>query len=147
MKAVIQRVKRGSVSVDGRVLAEIGPGLVVLLGVAAGDDASDVAYIADKIAHLRIFGNAENKMDLSVRDTGGEVLVISQFTLLGDCRRGRRPNFIEAALPAEAQQRYREVIEELKKYDLVVQEGKFQKMMVVEIINDGPVTIILDSKK
>lgn len=147
MKAVLQRVRRGSVSVEGKVLAEIGPGLVVLLGVAAGDSQTDVAYMADKIAHLRVFGDAENKMNLSVQDIKGEILMISQFTLCGDCRKGRRPNFIEAALPAEAERLYLAVIEEVRKYGVPAKEGKFQKMMVVEIINDGPVTLIVDSRQ
>ena len=147
MKAVVQRVSQGKVSVDGKVLASIGQGLVVLLGAARGDGASDVNYIVDKILNLRIFPDVDGKLNLSVKDIDGEILVVSQFTLLGDCRKGRRPSFTEAAPPNEAMTLYKSVIEKLTKEGISVGEGKFQAMMQVKIVNDGPVTILLDSKK
>lgn len=145
MRAVIQRVSAGKVLVENKVLAEIKQGVVVLLGVSQDDEEKDVNYIAEKIANLRIFGDEEGKLNRSVKDIDGEVLVVSQFTLLGDCRKGRRPSFAKAAQPQKALQLYTGVIENLRAAGLAVKEGKFQALMSVEITNDGPVTILLDS--
>lgn len=147
MRAVVQRVKKGRVLVNGEVKGEIGPGLVVLVGVERGDGEGDVSYLAGKIANLRIFEDRQGKMNLSVLETGGEVLVVSQFTLFGDCRHGRRPSFSAAAPPDEAEILYERLVEELKNLGLVVATGVFQAYMMVEIYNDGPVTFLLDSKK
>ncbi len=147
MRAVVQRVVRGAVRVDGALIAEIGPGLVVLLGVGGGDAEDDAAYLADKIAHLRIFEDGQGKMNLSVLDRGGSVLVVSQFTLYGDCRKGRRPGFSDASPSGEAAVLYDKFIEELEKHGLQVATGCFREHMTVEIANDGPVTLLLDSKK
>lgn len=147
MRAVVQRVRRGSVTVDQEVIGEIGRGYVVLLGVAQGDAESDADYLADKIANLRIFPDAQGKMNLSLLDVGGEVLVISQFTLMGDCRHGRRPGFSQAAPPEIANHLYEYFAQKLSSYGIEVKKGKFQADMLVEIINDGPVTMLLDSKK
>jgi D-tyrosyl-tRNA(Tyr) deacylase len=147
MRAVIQRVRRAGVTVSGDTVAEIGHGLLVLLGVGADDEEPDARYIAEKIAVLRIFEDAAGKMNLSVQDVGGAVLVVSQFTLYADCRKGRRPSFISAADPEKARQLYLRVIELLRRQQVNTAEGIFQASMQVELVNDGPVTIILDSKK
>ncbi len=147
MRAVVQRVARGSVKVDDTIVGEIGPGLVVLLGVGHGDAAKDAAYIADKIAYLRIFDDEQGRMNLSVLDISGSVLVVSQFTLFGDCRKGRRPGFSEACSQEEARELYGIFVEELEKLGLMVATGIFREHMTVEIVNDGPVTMLLDSKK
>ena len=147
MRAVVQRVTRGSVTVKGELVAEIGAGLVVLIGVGSGDTEADAAYLAEKIANLRIFEDKEGKMNLSLLDTMGSVLAVSQFTLYGDCRKGRRPSFSEAAIPEVANELYEVVVNKLKQYGLNVATGCFGEHMVVEIINDGPVTLLLDSKK
>jgi D-tyrosyl-tRNA(Tyr) deacylase len=147
MRAVIQRVARAGVSVGGTSVGEIGTGLLVLLGVGKQDSEDDARYIAEKIAHLRIFEDAEGKMNLSVLDVGGSVLVVSQFTLFADCRKGRRPSFVNAGDPDEAQRLYRRVVEMLEKLGAPTAEGVFQAMMEVELVNHGPVTILLDSKK
>lgn len=147
MRAVVQRVVRGSVKVDGNLVDEIGPGLVVLLGVGRTDDSSDAAYLADKICNLRIFEDEQGKMNLSVADTGGSVMVVSQFTLYGDCRKGRRPGFSDASPPDQANILYYEFVKEIKKSGLHVATGCFREHMVVEIVNDGPVTLLLDSSK
>ncbi|RMF91654.1 MAG: D-tyrosyl-tRNA(Tyr) deacylase [Nitrospinota bacterium] len=147
MRAVVQRVSRARVIVDGEVVGAIGPGLLVLLGVGKEDSQADGDYLVGKIAHLRIFPDQEQKMNRSVKEMGGEVLVVSQFTLYGDCRRGRRPSFIEAAEPEKARDLYIHVLEGLKKEGLRVASGIFQAFMQVELVNDGPVTILLDSKK
>lgn len=146
MKAVVQRVARGAVYIDGQMFSSIGPGLVVLLGVRKGDTPADAQYLAEKIAHLRIFEDREGKLNRSVLDVGGAVLVVSQFTLYGDCRRGRRPSFTEAAPPDEAEPLYRRFIAELNARGVVTAEGRFQARMLVEIANDGPVTILLESQ-
>jgi D-aminoacyl-tRNA deacylase len=147
MRAVVQRVKRARVTVDGAVTGEIGPGLLVLLGVAAKDNESDAEYLLEKIINLRIFEDDEDKMNRSVIDSGGGLLVVSQFTLYGDTRRGRRPSFISAAPPAEANRLYEYFVAEARRLVDPVATGRFQAMMDVELINSGPVTIILDSEK
>lgn len=147
MRAVIQRVKEASVTVDGQVVGRCERGLLVLLGVKETDDTKDGIYIADKIANLRIFEDGDGKMNLSVTDIGGSLLVVSQFTLYGDCRKGRRPGFSDAASPEMANTLYREVVERLKEFGLPVGEGVFQAHMEVSLVNDGPVTMLLDSEK
>ncbi len=147
MKAVLQRVSSASVSVDEQIVGQIGPGLMVLLGVEQGDTDQDLTYLADKTAHLRIFEDDAGKMNLSVQDVGGEILVVSQFTLLGDCRKGRRPGFSKAAPPEQADRDYLQFVDELRRFGLTVETGTFQANMQVALINDGPVTLILDSRK
>lgn len=146
MRAVVQRAARGRVTVDGAEVGAIGPGLVVLLGVKAGDTADDACYLAERVANLRIMEDAQGKMNLSVRDTGGAVLVVSQFTLYGDTRKGRRPSFIEAARPEAANELYERFVTELRALGLRVATGRFQAMMQVELVNDGPVTLLVESK-
>ena len=147
MRAVVQRVNEASVSVDGDVVGAIGRGLLVYLGAALGDEARDVQYIADKVAGLRIFPNDEGKMSLSVTAIGGAALVVSQFTLFGDVRRGRRPSFDGAADPGDAERLYRDVVEALRSKGLEVRTGTFRAMMLVQSVVEGPVTIQIDSKK
>lgn len=147
MRAVVQRVTESRVEVDGTVFGKIGRGLLVLIGVGDDDAESDADYMAEKIAHLRIFRDEREKMNLSVLDVGGGILVISQFTLLGDCRSGRRPGFSKAAEPARADELYRYFLKKLKSYTPDVEEGVFQAMMLVYLCNDGPVTLLIDSKK
>lgn len=146
MKPVVTRVSAASVSVDGQTVSSITGGLLVLLGVASGDDGADVAWMAGKIADLRIFGDELGRMNRSVIDSGGAVLVVSQFTLLADTRRGRRPSFIGAAPPDQAQALYVEVVTALRARGLQVSTGIFQTDMQVASVNDGPVTIVLDSR-
>ena len=145
MKAVIQRVSEASVTVDGVVTGEIGPGLVILLGVTHGDETADADYLVDKIINLRIFNDAEGKMNRSLGDAGGKLLVVSQFTLYGNTRKGRRPSFIEAAAPELAEQLYDYFIRQAKAKGVGEEKGVFGAMMTVKIFNDGPVTIIIDS--
>ncbi|MBD3292278.1 MAG: D-tyrosyl-tRNA(Tyr) deacylase [Armatimonadia bacterium] len=147
MRAVVQRVSEAAVTVDDRRAAAIGPGLLVLLGVAEGDERGDADYIARKLAGLRIFEDGAGKMNLSVADVGGEVLLVSQFTLCGDCRRGRRPSFTGAAAPEAAEELYLAVARDLRDRGLAVQTGEFGEMMRVALVNDGPVTLMLDSGK
>ncbi|MGE5405393.1 MAG: D-aminoacyl-tRNA deacylase [Candidatus Saccharibacteria bacterium] len=147
MRAVVQRARRGKVTVEDRVAGEIGVGLVVLIGVKDGDGAADAEYIADKLVNLRIFEDEEGKMNRSVSDLGGQVLAISQFTLYGDVRKGRRPSFTGAAPPEEGLAWFNRTLEEIRKRGIAVDTGEFGEHMVVEIINDGPVTIILDSQR
>ena len=147
MKALVQRVARASVSVSGKVVGEIGRGLVVLLGVAIGDSEEDARYLANKLANLRIFATEEGRFDLSALETKAEILIISQFTLLADTRKGRRPSFTEAAPPDKARELYEFFIREVGSIGLKVESGLFQEHMLVEIHNDGPVTILLESKK
>lgn len=147
MRAVIQRVSEAEVSVGGAVVGSIRRGLVVLLGVAHGDDSADARYIADKTAGLRIFPDAEGKMNLDLEQIGGAALVVSQFTLLADCRKGRRPGFSQAAQPESANKLYEAVVERLKDMGIPVATGVFQADMQVQLVNDGPVTMLLDSKK
>ncbi len=147
MRAVVERVSRAEVRVDGAAVGGIGKGLLVLLGVGREDDVSDASYLANKTAQLRVFQDAEGKMNRSVEDMGGSVLVVSQFTLFGDSRKGRRPSFAAAAAPREANALYEQYVALLRERGLKVETGVFQAMMKVESINDGPVTILLDSKK
>ena len=146
MKALLQRVTRASVSVGCEVVGKIGQGLVVFIGVAHGDTERDANYLADKIANLRIFSDEASKFNLSALETGGEILVISQFTLLADTRKGRRPSFVEAALPQEAETLLNLFVDRVRDTGLKVETGRFRQHMLVEIHNDGPVTIALDSR-
>lgn len=147
MRAVIQRVTEASVTVDGQVVGEIAQGLLVLLGVETGDAESDTEQIVKKIAQLRIFNDADDKFNHSVEDIGGAVLLISQFTLHGDARKGNRPSFVRAARPEQAVPLYERVIAGLRNRGLPVQTGQFGQHMDVRLLNDGPVTIILDTKE
>lgn len=147
MRAVVQRVKSASVTVDGELVSEIGAGVLIFLGVAHEDTTTELEYIANKVANLRIFEDAEGKMNCSLLETGGAALVVSQFTLYGDCRKGRRPSFIDAARPEAANALYEQFIAALEKQNVPTHGGTFQAMMDVELINDGPVTILLDSDK
>lgn len=147
MRAVVQRVTRGSVSVDGETVGEIGPGFVVLLGVRAGDTPEAAAYLAEKVAHLRVFADDQGKMNRSLLETGGSALVISQFTLYGDTRKGRRPGFDQAARPEEARGLYERFCEQLRRLGVPVATGRFQAHMAVSLVNDGPVTLLIDSDK
>jgi D-tyrosyl-tRNA(Tyr) deacylase len=147
VRAVLQRVTRASVRVEDESVGEIGGGLLVLLGIAQDDTEQDVKYLAEKIAQLRIFDDAEGKMNLSLMETGGALLVVSQFTLYGDVRRGRRPSWIEAAPPEIAEPLYESFVTEARRYVERVETGSFRRMMQVELVNDGPVTILLDSRK
>jgi D-tyrosyl-tRNA(Tyr) deacylase len=147
VRAVIQRVTRASVAVDGRVAGEIGAGLLVLLGVGKTDNPESAAYLAEKIANLRIFSDEAGKMNLSLLDIRGAALVVSQFTLYGDTRAGRRPSFIQAALPEDASRLYEEFVRSMRALRVRVETGVFQAHMQVELVNDGPVTILIDSEK
>jgi D-tyrosyl-tRNA(Tyr) deacylase len=147
MRAVVQRVSSARVRVDGRVIGEIGPGLLVFAGVEKGDGPNDIGYIAGKINDLRIFDDAAGKMNLALADAGGAVLIVSQFTLCGDCRRGRRPSFDDAEAPAVARPLYDGLIAALRTVNVSVATGEFQAHMDVELTNDGPVTILLDSRR
>lgn len=147
MRAVVQRVSRARVTVGEWPTGEIGHGLLVLLGVGQGDTEQDAVYLADKIAGLRIFDDEDGKMNRSVRDVGGSVLAVSQFTLYGDVRRGKRPSFEDAASPEPARRIYEFFVERLRAAGLHCETGRFQEMMQVELVNEGPVTILLDSKK
>ena len=147
MRCVVQRVSRASVAVDGEVIGEIGQGLMVLIGVHQDDTAQDVRYMAEKIPHLRIFEDDQGKMNRSVLDIGGGLLAVSQFTLYGDARKGRRPDFITAAKPEHANALYEQLVDAWRQTGLTVATGRFRAEMAVELINDGPVTILLDSSK
>ena len=147
MRAVVQRVSRARVTVGGDVTGTIGRGLLVLLGVSVRDNDKDAIYLAEKTLNLRIFEDAEDKMNLSLVDVNGGLLVVSQFTLYGDATRGRRPSFIDAAPPERANHLYQTFLAEARKQLAVVETGRFQAMMDVELVNDGPVTILLDSEK
>lgn len=147
MRAVIQRVKKASVSVDGQITGQIGQGLLVFLGIGRDDCQADIDFTADKIINLRIFEDAGGKMNLSVRDIGGGILLVSQFTLFGDCRRGRRPDFSAAAAPETAKMLYEQTIEAIRRNGVSVETGIFAAYMIIDAVNDGPVTLILDSKK
>ena len=147
MKAVIQRVKSAQVCVDGRVSGKIGKGLLVLLGVGKGDGESDLSFLTSKIPELRIFEDDSGKFNLSLREIDGEILVVSQFTLFGDCRKGRRPSFTEAEEPSAAKHFYERFILKLKERGIPVETGEFQTKMEVHLINDGPVMLLLDSRQ
>lgn len=147
MRAVIQRVTRAAVSVEGSTVGQIDSGLLVLLGVTHSDTEKDAQYLAEKICNLRIFEDENNKLNLSVLDIGGKVLSVSQFTLYGDCRKGRRPSFTEAAEPQTAQKLYEKFNSYLEQMGVQVEKGVFQAYMQVELLNDGPVTMLLDSEK
>ena len=147
MRAVVQRVSRASVSVEGKTTGEIALGLLVLLGVSQTDTTADADYLADKIAGLRIFEDADGKMNLSVTDAGGAILSVSQFTLYGDVRRGKRPSFDQAARPKQAKELYEYFVARIRTLGLKCETGVFQAMMKVELVNEGPVTILLDSAK
>lgn len=146
MRAVVQRVREAKVEVDGNTVSAIGSGLLIFLGVGEGDDEQDADYLAEKILNLRIFEDEEEKMNLSVREEGGEVMVVSQFTLFGDCRKGRRPSFFSAMEPGRAEELY-EYFTAMAGKSARVAKGVFQAYMQVSLVNDGPVTILLDSRK
>ncbi len=147
MRGVVQRVKRASVHVEGEELAAIDGGIVLLVGVGVDDDDDDARWLADKVRSLRIFRDDDGVMNRSLEDVGGEILAVSQFTLHGDARRGRRPSYIRAARPEDAERLYGAVIDHLRRAGVRVAEGRFQAMMDVELVNDGPVTILLDSER
>ena len=146
MRACIQRVRRARVTVAGEVCGQIGAGMVVLLGVAAGDTQSDAQFLAEKTAGLRIFEDDQEKMNLALADVGGAMLVVSQFTLLGDCRKGRRPSFTDAARPELAESLYEVFVEAIRRLGVQVATGRFRQHMEVELVNDGPVTLLLDTR-
>lgn len=147
MRAVVQRVSSSKVTVENSVIGQINKGLLVLLGVTHEDTSKDVDYMIDKILNLRIFEDENDKMNLSLKDVGGELLVVSQFTLYGDCRKGKRPSFSNAAKPDLATKLYEEFIEKATSQDIVVGTGQFGAHMMVDLINDGPVTMLLESNK
>ena len=147
MRVLIQRVSMAQVRVDGEVVGKIGTGLLIFLGVGREDGEADVENLVSKVAHLRIFPDEEGKMNRSLVETGGHALVVSQFTLYGDCRKGRRPSFVDAADPKEAERLYEAFMRRMEKAGVPVAAGKFQAMMEVELINQGPVTLMLDSKQ
>lgn len=147
MRCVVQRVSRASVTVEGKTTGEVEKGYMVLVGVEQGDGEADMRYCAEKVAGLRVFEDGEGKMNLSVKDVGGAVLAVSQFTLLGDARHGRRPSFSNAARPEEANALYEDFCQALRAAGIHVETGVFQTHMEVSLVNDGPVTILLDSRK
>lgn len=147
MRAVLQRVARASVEIDGQAVASIPQGLLIFLGISKMDSQLDAGYLAEKIAHLRIFSDERGKMNRSVTDIGGAVLVVSQFTLYGDCRKGRRPNFDSAAVPGQALGIYDYFVQQLASYGFPVKTGVFQASMQVSLVNDGPVTFLVESKQ
>ena len=147
MRAVVQRVSKARVSIEGTRVGEIERGFLVLLGVGREDREADADYLAAKILQLRVFEDAEGRFNLSLLDIGGKILVVSQFTLFGDCRKGRRPSFTEAAEPQRAQKLYHRFVAKLEENQITVATGEFQAHMAVELVNDGPVTLLLDSKK
>ena len=146
MRAVIQRVKSAEVDVEGRLTGKIGKGLLVFVGVGKGDGQADLSYMASKIPDLRIFEDSSGKFNLSLKDIKGEMLIVSQFTLYGDCRRGRRPSFTEAEDPQVAKSLYEQLVSKMKGLEIPVQTGEFQAKMEVRLTNDGPVTLLLDSR-
>ncbi len=147
MRVVLQRVSRAEVRVDGRVVGRIGRGLLVLVGIAAGDSAETAKQLAEKIVNLRVFDDGEGRMNRSLAEAGGEILCVSQFTLYGDCRKGRRPSYDRAASPDEARSLYESFVASLRALGVKVETGEFRAMMEVELVNDGPVTLLLDSGK
>ncbi len=146
MRAVVQRVKSSEVTVAGTSVGRIGPGLMVLLGVARDDAPRDAEYLAAKIVHLRIFEDDAGKMNRSLLDCGGAMLVVSQFTLQGDCRKGRRPSFVNAAPPEKGETLYQYFVDQVRGMDVTVETGRFGAMMAVSLVNDGPVTLVIDSR-
>lgn len=147
MRAVVQRVSSASVTVAGKVTGQIGRGFLVLLGIATDDAQEDLIYLAQKVVGLRVFEDADGKMNLSIGEVGGAMLVVSQFTLYGDCRKGRRPGFTDAARPEVAEPLYRAFVAEVRGQGIVVETGQFQAEMQVSLVNDGPVTLLIDSRK
>ena len=147
MRAVVQRVSRASVTVEGRIIGEIGPGLLVLLGVSSTDVEADANYLAEKVAGLRIFEDQDGKMNRSIADVGGALLAVSQFTLYGDVRRGKRPSFDGAARPEQARELYEYFVAQVRQRGLRCETGQFQAMMSVSLVNEGPVTLLLDSSR
>jgi len=147
MRAVVQRVSEARVEVDQEVVGEIGPGFLVLLGVAADDSEQDAEYLADKIVNLRVFEDEEGKLNRSLLEAKGSLLVVSQFTLYGDCRKGRRPSFSHAAPPERAQDLYLKFADKVRSHGVFIQTGRFQALMEVHLVNQGPVTLLLDSRK
>ncbi len=147
MRVVMQRVRHAAVRVGGETVGRIGPGMTLLVAIGRSDTSADARALAEKVVHLRIFPDGEGKLNRSLLETGGEILCVSQLTLYGDCRRGRRPNYERAARPAEARARFQEFLGFLRGTGADVQTGRFQEMMEVELVNDGPVTLLLDSEK
>ncbi|MEJ2078857.1 MAG: D-aminoacyl-tRNA deacylase [Acidobacteriota bacterium] len=147
MRSVVQRVRNARVTVDGTEVGAIGPGLLVLVAVQGGDGPDDLDFMTRKLINLRVFADPEGKMNLSVRDVGGSILLVSQFTLFGDCRKGNRPSFTRSAAPQVAEDLYLQLAETLEREGVTVETGRFQAMMQVHSVNDGPVTVIIDSKK
>jgi D-tyrosyl-tRNA(Tyr) deacylase len=147
MRAVVQRVREASVAVEGEEVGRIGPGMLVLLGVGREDAPEDATYMAEKVVNLRIFADEQGKMNRSLVDVGGSLLAVSQFTLWGDCRKGRRPSFVAAAEPGRAEELYEVFILHARSLGVTVATGRFQEMMEVSLVNDGPVTLLVDSKK
>ncbi|MFW6251962.1 MAG: D-aminoacyl-tRNA deacylase [Halanaerobium sp.] len=147
MRAVVQRVKSAKVEVNSQITGEINSGLLVFLGIGKGDDNQDADYLLEKIINLRIFEDQEDKLNLSALDLNKDIMLVSQFTLFGDCRQGRRPSFFDAAPPVEAEKLYDYFVAEAEKSTLKIETGEFQAMMDVSLVNDGPVTILIDSKK
>ena len=147
MRAVVQRVKNAKVEVDDNEIGAIDSGLLVFLGIGDEDKMDDIDYLIDKIVNLRIFEDENEKMNLSAVDLGKDIMVVSQFTLYGDCRQGKRPNFLNAAPPDKAERLYDVFIDKINKYDLKIETGEFKAMMDVDLVNDGPVTLLIDSKK
>ena len=147
MRCVVQRVTEASVTVDGETVGAIGPGLMVLIGVRTDDNEKDVRYMADKVANLRVFDDTNGVMNLSLKDAGGSILAVSQFTLYGDARGGRRPSYIDAAKPEQANALYEQLVADWRNQGLRVETGRFRTEMKVSLVNDGPVTILLDSRK
>ena len=147
MRAVVQRVKNSEVKVDDNIIGSIDSGLLVFLGIGNEDGMDDIDYLIDKIVNLRVFEDQEGKMNLSALDLEKEIMIISQFTLYGDCRKGRRPSFFDAAPPDQAERLYDVFVNKIKNYDLKIATGEFQAMMDIDLVNDGPVTLLLDSNK
>lgn len=147
MRLVVQRVKQAAVSIQNETVGEIGPGLLIFLGVGQDDTEEDVGYLVEKVLHLRIFADGQSRFNLSLKDIHGSLLIVSQFTLWGDCRKGRRPSFAHSAPPEKAEPLYRLFIQQASEAGLTVASGRFQEMMEVQLINDGPVTLLLDSRK
>jgi D-tyrosyl-tRNA(Tyr) deacylase len=147
VRAVVQRVSRAEVRVSGEVVGRIGRGLLVLVGAGQGDNESDAVYLADKVLGLRIFADEAGQMNRGLAEVGGALLVVSQFTLYGDCRKGRRPSFVEALAPEPAEALYRSFVEHARRSGIPVETGRFRAMMEVDLVNDGPVTLLVDSRK